>query len=188
MGIAYQIKKRLPNAFEMYRDHCSKAGVGAIGQCLLIPPLPADYEVKDGPRVVFSPRLWVACLFTSAGYGKKNAAKRNPGKDGPQKILGYTQTALQDLRAQLEAFGFSNFDSDENWKTDDEKPGRLLAVKLNSGAFEVPWGRTEVLIKQIFAGFERPLHVFDPKVAPQPATYKRRNEGSPWVIPDQKDD
>ena len=188
MGIAYQLKKRLPQAFAVYETKCKAAGAHLVGTCFLIPPQPADYEVADKPKVVFSTRLWVACLFTSKGYGKKNNAKKNPGKDTPEVILAQTKLALEDFRLQLESYGPSNFNAEETWKTDDEKPGKLLAVKFNSGAFGVPWERTAALIDEMFSGFERPLQIFDGNVVPQPKHSSMKNKDSPWVLPEPDDE
>lgn len=185
MGIALEIKKRLPQAFAVYHQRCVDLGSDLIGQCLLIPPQPADYEVRTRHHLVYSHRRWIACLFTSTGYGKKN--RSNPGRDPVDQILTHTKTALGDLRMQLEGFGPSNFNADSNWQTDDEKPGRILAVKFNSGAFGVPWESTEALIKEVFEGFERPLYVFDGKVPPQ-AKPKGPKGNSPWVVDDAPDD
>ena len=184
MGIAYQIKKQLPQAFKVYNERCAALGIDLAGQCLLIPPQPTDYEVSDHGKVVYSPRRWVACLFTSAGYGRKNRARNNPGRDEPDQILEYTKTALRDFRMQLEAFGPTNFNPDESWKTDDEKPGRILAVKFNSGAFGVPWELTEALIHEVFTGFERAWDVFEGNVPPEPKHAKGPKISSPWVIPE----
>lgn len=182
MGIALQIKKVLPHAFKIYEDRCEAAGASIIGQCLLIPPQRADYEVKDGFKVVYSHRRWVACLFTSTGYGKRNNARNNPGRDPVPDIQRHTQTALGDLRMQLEAFGPSNFDDNTRWRTDDQKPGKILAVKFNSGAFGAPWELNEALVREVFNGFERPWHVFDGTVAPAPRPSRTQKGKSPWVL------
>ena len=182
MGIAVQIKKVLPHAFKIYEDRCKAAGASLIGQCLLIPPQRADYEVKDGFKVVYSHRRWVACLFTSTGYGRRNNAKNNPGRDPVPDIQRQTKTALIDLRQQLEAFGPSNFDDNTRWRTDDHKPGKILAVKFNSGAFGVPWELTEALVSEVFCGFERPWHIFDGTVAPAPRSSRAQKGKSPWLL------
>ena len=156
MGIALQIKERLPQAFTVYQDLCKSAGVSLIGTCLLIPPQPDDYEVRDKGKMAFQPRHWVACLFTSKGYGRKS--KTNPGKDTQAQILKSTKSALSDLRRALEAHRPSNF-GDDAWKTDDEKPGKLVSVKINSGAFRVKWEKTESLVYEVFADFERPWYI-----------------------------
>ena len=121
----------------------------------MIPPQEADYNVytTDG-HDLYQPREWVACLFTSAGWGKGNNSKGNPGKDNPATILGHTRAALVDMRRHLESYGPSNFTEDD-WKTDEYKPGQILAVRFNSGAFKVPWQDTRELIELVFAGFER---------------------------------
>ena len=96
----------------------------------------------------------MACLFTSSGWGKGNSNTGNPGKDNPDTILLHTSAALVDMRRQLEAYGVSDF-TDNDWRTDDHKPGQILAVQFNSGAFKVPWRDTRTVIELVFAGFER---------------------------------
>ena len=168
MGIAHQIKNAYPGAFKVYQERCRADGEALIGQCLFIPPQPADYEIHDRTHVVYSHRRWIACLFTSKGYGKPNKSRKNPGKDKPDQILQSTRTALQDFRKQLEAFGPTNFDLEEAWKTDDEKPGKILTVKFNSGAFCVPWELTMAIIQQVFCDFERPWALYDATMVPEP--------------------
>ena len=155
-GIALELKKALPAAHQVYVDHCHNTPLRhLLGTCLLIKPQEADYNVytTDG-HDLYQPREWVACLFTSSGWGKGNGNTGNPGKDNPDTILGHTRAALVDMRRQLEAYGVSNF-TDNDWRTDDHKPGQILAVQFNSGAFKVPWRDTRTVIELVFAGFER---------------------------------
>jgi ADP-ribose 1''-phosphate phosphatase len=135
---------------------CVDRGHDLLGKCVLIPPQQADYELRDRQKVVYSTRIWIACLFTSRSYGKRKAS--------PGDVLAATKTALEDLRSKLEAFGPSNFDPDKKWTTDDKKPGRLLSVKFNSGNFGVPWKETELMLASVFGGFERPVYVFEESV------------------------
>lgn len=121
----------------------------------------------------------MACLFTSRGYG--NQRKGGSGRDKPEEILASTGAALEDFRMQLEAYVPTNFDPDQSWKTDDEKPGRLLSVKINSGHFGVPWIDTEIRLADVFGGFERPWYVFDETVVPEPTTKGPFAEDS-WVL------
>lgn len=106
-------------------------------------------------------RHWIACLFTSIGYGKPNISKNNPGKDSPVAILKNTRAALEELKVRLEDFGPSNFNEETNWMTDDEKPGEIWSVKFNSGAFGVDWEETRVILEEEFNDFERPWTVVE---------------------------
>lgn len=159
--------------------NCRDFDTRLLGKCLLIPPQPADYEGRDRSRILYSPRVWVACLFTSKGYGRKQ--RGNPGRGKPAEILTSTKTALADFREQLEAYGQSNFDPDTSWKTDDEKPGRLLSVKFNSGNFGVPWNDTELTLAEVFGRFERPWFVFDETTVSEPQT-KGLFANEPWLL------
>ncbi|KIV82277.1 hypothetical protein PV11_04398 [Exophiala sideris] len=176
-GIAAALRKAVPQAYSIYRAHCKRAKkpYDLLGTCLLIPPQRQDYahkkdKIKDGDdskatfppeSVVFDKRRWIACLFTSIGYGKSNMAINNPGKAPKETILINTRYALEELRTRLETLGPSNFDERTSWKTDDEKPGEIWSVKFNSGAFGVPWKETREILEQEFAGFERPWTVVE---------------------------
>jgi ADP-ribose 1''-phosphate phosphatase len=107
------------------------------------------------------PRRWIACLFTSIGYGKPNIKLNNPGKDSPSKILTNTRLALEELRTQLEEFRLSNFNKMTRRKSDDYKPGEIWSVKFNSGAFGVDWLDSLRALRQEFDGFERPWFIVE---------------------------
>ncbi len=110
---------------------------------------------------VFERRRWIACLFTSVGYGKPNMAANNPGRDSTERILKSTGHALEDLRTQLEDFGPSRFDQWTSWEMDDDKPGEVWSVKFNSGAFGVRWEETLEVLQAEFCNFERPWFVVE---------------------------
>ncbi|KIX92709.1 uncharacterized protein Z520_11561 [Fonsecaea multimorphosa CBS 102226] len=166
---------KYPEAFKIYKAHCETANrpYDLIGTCLLIPPQPLDYEqeimikfkgtdkVLPSGQSVFKPRHWIACLFTSIGYGKPNMKTNNPGKDPTTKIIPNTRMALEHLRVQLEDFGPSNLNPRTAWKTDKDKPGEICSPKFNSGAFGVDWEDTRTLISEEFKGFERPWIVVE---------------------------
>ncbi|EXJ87464.1 hypothetical protein A1O3_04424 [Capronia epimyces CBS 606.96] len=176
-GIAAQLKKSFPEAYRVYRTHCQQntKAYDIIGTALLIPPQPKDYKeemtredgntqpatVCTGSTTVFAKRRWIACLFTSAGYGRPNPAINKIGKDSKQRILNRTRSALEYLRVLLEEFGPSNFDEDTNWRTDDDKPGEIWSCKFNSGAFGVEWESSCAILEQEFATFERPWTIVD---------------------------
>ncbi|KAJ9605967.1 ADP-ribose 1''-phosphate phosphatase [Cladophialophora chaetospira] len=168
-GIAKELKKMCPVAYEIYRAYCQQAKRPAdiVGHCLLIPPQPSDYQrkrklkLKGAKNSVHSdvtiplPRRWIACLFTSIGYGKPNMKANNPGKDIPPNILSYTREALEDLRLRLEEFCPSNFNKKTRRETDDDRPGEIWSPKFNSGAFGVEWDATRELVVEEFDSFER---------------------------------
>ena len=105
---------------------------------------------------MLKPRRWIACIYTSIGWGKPNMRINNPGKDSPANILKHTEMALKSLRSKLEEFGPSNCNKKTRRETDDEKPGEIWSPRFNSGAFDVDWNDTlDVLVKQ-FVDFERP--------------------------------
>lgn len=105
---------------------------------------------------VFNKRRWIACLFTSIGYGKPNKTTNNPGRDSEDLILRNTRHALEELRARLEQYGPSNFDEETSWETDDNKPGGIWSCRFNSGAFGVDWDKSRRVLEDEFRSFERP--------------------------------
>jgi ADP-ribose 1''-phosphate phosphatase len=88
------------------------------GTCLLIPPCESDA----------GPKHWIACLFTSAAYGKK--------KDAPEEILRNTETAVRDLLVQVQLA-----------RGRDEMIAGLRMCRINSGRFGVEWERTEAVLR-----------------------------------------
>lgn len=113
------------------------------GECLLIPPQKEDYKQRKKPR------RWIACLFTSVGYGKKNARLNNPGKSEPGFIMYYTRAALEDFRVQYEEYVCAASSSDGG----SDPPGEIWACKFNSGAFGVAWEDTKGVLEEEFHGF-----------------------------------
>jgi hypothetical protein len=105
------------------------------------------------------PRRWIACLFTSLGYGKPNMRGKNPGRDSTAKILVNTRVALEQLREQLEEefqklqpAGKSAKVTDED--DDDDAPNIIWSPRFNSGAFGVAWEDTLQIILDEFQDFE----------------------------------
>jgi ADP-ribose 1''-phosphate phosphatase len=120
-GIAVAFKTAYPNAYNAYREHClSSATTVQTGTCLLIAPC----ETGAGPK------HWIACLFTSAEYGRK--------QDGPDEILKNTELAVRDLLVKL-----------KQAKERGEKLGSLRMCKINSGKFGVQWERTERVLEGV---------------------------------------
>lgn len=165
-------RQQFPEAYSVYRSYCRRASKPQelLGTALLIAPQPDDYSEAEQQKaeseglassVLIEKRRWIACLFTSLGYGRPSIANDNPGKDSKERILRYTRNALEYLRVLLEEFGPSNFNEDTNWQTDDDKPGDIWCCKFNSGAFGVDWKETEAIVDQEFWTFERPWTVVE---------------------------
>lgn len=121
------------------------------GECFLIPPQREDYE--QGNRR----KRWIACLFTSVGYGKKNVRLNNPGRDAPDEILTSTHAALEDFRLQLEEWARSNSGAEEEFGP----PGEIWSCKFNSGAFGVDWKETKTILEEEFFGFGQTFTVVE---------------------------
>lgn len=120
-GIAVAFKTDYPSAYNAYREHCLySATTDQTGTCLLIAPC----ETGTGPK------HWIACLFTSAEYGRK--------KDGPDEILKNTELAVRDLLLKL-----------KQAKENGENVGSLRMCKINSGKFAVQWERTEGVLEEV---------------------------------------
>ncbi|KAI4086863.1 MAG: hypothetical protein LQ344_007226 [Seirophora lacunosa] len=130
-GVAAAFKRFSPAAYAHQHRHCTKppspsTSLAAhqrslVGTCLLIPPC------ADAPK-----RFWIACLFTSQGYGKK-------GVDAPDMILEATGKVVRDLGAQVEAY-----------RTGEGKMGEMggcWSVRINSGLFGVEWQRTRSVLE-----------------------------------------
>lgn len=113
-GIAQEFSVRYPEAFSIYKIHC--AINHALGTCLLIPP------EKDDER-----QHYIACLFTSYGYGRYT--------DSTEKILRSTESAIMDLVKCIEKHSLEN--------------RNMVMCKINSGYFNVPWDSTKSVIESI---------------------------------------
>jgi len=83
-GIALAFQSKYPDAFEVYKAHCTAhSNDELIGTCLVI----RGKAVADGGR-----GHDIACLFTSKAYGRR--------KDAPEDILNATRRAVSDLLRQ----------------------------------------------------------------------------------------
>lgn len=139
------------------------------GKCLIIPPHIEDYQEEEKRSLkgkshalaelqqVSKPHRWIACLFTSVGYGNKNMRFNNPGKDPPKKILEQTQTALESLRIHLEESAQLNPSEEDEYGV----PGEIWSCKFNSGAFGVDWEETKKILESEFYGFDRPFTIVE---------------------------
>ncbi|KAI9713406.1 MAG: ADP-ribose 1''-phosphate phosphatase [Bogoriella megaspora] len=119
-GIAATFKKKYPEAFKVYKNHCEASSVDELrGTALLIRP----QDKKDQPQ------HFVGCLFTSGGRGRT--------KDNANDILGRTQPAMQDLLQQI---GRASVDLDIR---------EIRMCQINSGLFKVPWVKTKAALEAI---------------------------------------
>jgi len=108
-GIATEFKKRFPKAHETYKKSCFEANGENAGGAIL-----TDLENNH----------FVACLFTSNGYGKS--------KDPKSKILENTASSIR-LLLEISA----------------HKGYPIYSNKFNSGLFKIPWEETEAILKPL---------------------------------------
>lgn len=132
-----------PAAYDMYHDHClasiSMASPHPLeGSTLLIPPQPSSVPDEEGPS-----SHWIACLFTSNGYGRKTKTKA--GVSSAKAIITNTAAALQDLEEQLRQLrAEDSYVGELNARV----PGEVWSVRINNGSFHVPWEETKRVMKR----------------------------------------
>ncbi|KAK6344088.1 ADP-ribose 1''-phosphate phosphatase [Orbilia brochopaga] len=140
-GIALAFREKYPAAYNVYRAHCATRGNPStlLGTALLIPPQLADAREH-----------WIACLFTSVGYGRR--------VDAPDEILRSTKASLENMVAVIA--GVENDDMPHGGASttailgtgiheDTPEIGELHACKINSGRFGVDWERTKRVIEEV---------------------------------------
>ena len=126
-GVAAAFKERYPHAHAVYVAHCqANTPEKLVGTTLLIPPLPRDAPTENNSNEGH----WVACLFTSRGYGEN--------VDPPQQILTHTASALRHLQSQA--------------PSGCEAAGEWHSAKINSVRFRVPWEETVGVIESAVYG------------------------------------
>jgi ADP-ribose 1''-phosphate phosphatase len=108
-GIALEFQKRFPKAHKTYQSACKEVNGQMAGGAIL-----TDLENDH----------FVACLFTSNGYGKS--------VDPKDKILENTGHSVRLLLELSLNKGFP-----------------IYSNKFNSGLFRVPWEETEAIIKPL---------------------------------------
>lgn len=108
-GIALEFQKRFPLAYATYQKACKESNGEMAGGAILT-------DLEDSH--------FVACLFTSNGYGKS--------LDPKAKILANTEQAV---RLLLEMASHKKYP--------------IYSNKFNSGLFRVPWEETEALLKPL---------------------------------------
>lgn len=144
-GIAVAFRERYPEAYQLYNEYCTKhynvkTNPVPTGTCLLIPPV----ETEPGAL-----KHWIACLFTSAKYGK--------AKDPPYMILQHTGPAFKDLLIQLKV---------------QPTMEQLRMCKINAGLFAVPWEETKKEVGKVLAtdAPQALLQVYTPAYLPATRT------------------
>jgi ADP-ribose 1''-phosphate phosphatase len=153
-GIAVQLREQFPTAYRMYGNHCStNSPEDLLGTCLLIPPQPIDYEPAksstEGTTGKAKKPVWIACLFTSVGWGKPKPKQGNPGVASKEDVLKATAPALVAMMVEWTNARAGRYAEDEDEDDEEEVPdSAIFCPKFNSGAFGVPWERTEELIRQ----------------------------------------
>jgi ADP-ribose 1''-phosphate phosphatase len=140
------LKKHFPEAYALQHDYCQdRTYEELMGSCLLISP-----QTEDSKAI--GKEVYIACLFTSHGYGRKNTKTKNPGLSKKADVIAATKTALEDLRKQLDQ---SNSNSDGVLN--------IASVKFNAGSFKVPWEETEAQIEEVFDGYGGTWTLVSPK-------------------------
>lgn len=149
-GVAKDIAEAYPRAAAVYARHCRANNPETlVGRCLLIQPQPGEQRA-----------VWIACLFTSRGYGRASA--RRCGRDEPDIILDQTIRALLDLRDQLDVFSNIHVGRLDRALRSDKtqvftgnlRPNmHIYSPRFNSGRFAVPWYKTEAIVMESFGGW-----------------------------------
>lgn len=152
-GIALELRELFPNAFEVDKRSCQETQSRASlpGTSLLI-PYESTWPLTCADPA--APKVSIACLRTSLGYGRPNQKTNNPGLDNKGLVIAQTRSALCDFRARLEEMG-----------EERQKEIVVWSPKFNSGAFKVPWEETEGLIEEVFAGWAGKWCVMQPPPA-----------------------
>lgn len=180
-------QQQYPAAYKVYDQHCKiTPHEKLIGTCQLIPPQRKDYErpattslppskrrkvekVDDegvGQAPTTQRKNWIACLFTSVGYGK--STKKHPGRDKPDVILGNTRKTLVDLREKLLELGIKDKKGEDELDpkvkavADEDAPGELWSCRFNGGLFAVDWADTRKVLEDEMKGLGKTVLVVRP--------------------------
>ncbi|KAF2451305.1 hypothetical protein P171DRAFT_425822 [Karstenula rhodostoma CBS 690.94] len=157
-GIAKEFRKRYPEAFRLYEEHCllthhPRKNPVSTGTCLVIPPI----ETKRGAR-----RHWIACLFTSAKYGGN--------KDSKDTILANTAPAFKHLLVQL--------NNHARVRSIGPAIQEVRMCQINSGLFSVKWDHTKAVLEAVLASDTGHLkvHVYSLPTAPSKPNTARKGQ------------
>ncbi|ERF69064.1 hypothetical protein EPUS_01020 [Endocarpon pusillum Z07020] len=153
-GIAKAFRTKYPAAYKVHNDYCkATSNDSLIGTTQLIPPQHEDYKKADSG---LKKKHWIACLFTSVGYGKPT--KTRPGMDKPDAILENTRKSLKDLKTQL-----SKIEHEAEGDGVGTIPGEMWSCKINSGLFAVDWADTRRVMEEELKSLGRTVTVVSPE-------------------------
>jgi ADP-ribose 1''-phosphate phosphatase len=144
-GIALQLRDQFPTAYNIQKSWCEEQRIDDLmGTCLLIPPQSEDYDQQHNTATEANKdqqpsKVYIACLFTSKGYGRGNKKAGRPGRSPKQTIIRATEQALADFVAQYQKLA-----------SGEDRPGDIFSVRFNAGFFGVPWETTEEALKRIW--------------------------------------
>jgi ADP-ribose 1''-phosphate phosphatase len=145
-GIALQLRRQFPAAYSIYANHCkTNHAEDLLGTCLLIAPQEKDID-RTKP-------VWIACLFTSVGYGKGNKRNGNPGVSSKEDIVKATAPALLRMLLDWESER-ENEAAKEDGAEEKTPDSAIFCPKFNAGSFGVEWEKTEELIVQKWGAVE----------------------------------
>ena len=161
-GIALQLKQQYPVAYNIYESWCKETDPeDLMGTCLLIPPQSedpqADAEVttqvtqstsSQGNEVI--PAVFIACLFTSKGYGRGNKKAQRPPRSSKTAIVKATEQSLTNFLVQYNRLGESDDQAHHGDAASSARPRDIFSVRINAGSFGVPWETSNQLIKKIW--------------------------------------
>jgi ADP-ribose 1''-phosphate phosphatase len=185
-SLTWLLHGQYPAAYKIHNHYCKATSADQlIGTCQLIPPQRDDYErvvtVRRPPskrrkidesedeknaaqKSPGSKRHWIACLFTSKGYGK--ATKTHPGMDKPEVILENTKKSLVDLKEQLLERQHEGEKDEADTKAkrlgSKELPGELWSCRFNSGLFAVDWADTRKVLEEELKSVGKAVRVVSP--------------------------
>lgn len=147
---------KYPAAYKVHNDYCkATSNESLIGTTQLIAPQHEDYK-KANSGLKKKQQHWIACLFTSVGYGKPT--KTRPGMDKPDVILENTRNSLRDLQTQL-----LKIEHAAEGKEDETIPGELWSCRINSGLFAVQWADTRQVMEEELKSLCRTVTVVSPE-------------------------
>ncbi|KAK6458776.1 ADP-ribose 1''-phosphate phosphatase [Scheffersomyces xylosifermentans] len=140
-GIANVIRRKFPSTYSPYSRHCQDLGCDPsklLGTSIVIPS-----ESTDSGNIKGLPPKYIACLFTS------------DFSESSGEIVGYTEKAVKELLRQLEELR-------SEVSLESEPDGRLVVnmPKINAGIFNVPWEKTEAVLKKV-EGVQFNVYVFE---------------------------
>ncbi len=121
-GIAAAFRARYPAAYKVYRAHCLQSTPNQLVGTALLIP-----PQENGNR---QQQHYIGCLFTSRKYGR--------AVDSPEQILRATGPAMRELMRCIVEEGVVF--------------GEVRMCRINSGLFNVPWGRSKGAIEGLELG------------------------------------